>query len=63
VAQRDKIKRAARPPLVKLERRRDRRAAAGLVLIIAAAFVAYFPSLRGGFILDDDMLLTAKPLL
>jgi len=63
VAQRDKIKRAARPPLVKLERRRDRRAAAGLVLIIAAAFVAYFPSLRGGFILDDDMLLTANRLI
>src|SRR3989304_6074677 len=39
------------------------RIAAGIGLIILAAFVIYLPSLRGGFILDDDILLTTNPLI
>src|SRR5437763_516087 len=42
---------------------RQRQALAGAALIFAIAFVAYFPALGGGFILDDDMLLTANRLI
>jgi hypothetical protein len=35
----------------------------GAAFIIVATFVAYFPSLRGGFILDDIMLLTENRLI
>src|SRR3972149_3870218 len=36
---------------------------AGLVLIIAAVFITYLPSINGDFILDDDMLLTKNELV
>ena len=36
---------------------------AGVAIIVVAAFLAYFPSLSGGFILDDDMLLTDNNLI
>src|SRR3989304_1037381 len=36
---------------------------AGVVLIVLTALLAYFPALRGGFILDDDLLLTDNPLI
>jgi Flp pilus assembly protein TadD len=36
-------------------------AGAGLIVLVAA--VIYFPSLRGGFLIDDDMLLTESPLI
>ena len=34
------------------------RVAAGIILIAGITFLAYLPSLRGGFILDDDIYLT-----
>ncbi len=37
------------------------RVGAKLALIILAVCVAYWPSLRGGFIMDDDLLLTSNP--
>jgi hypothetical protein len=36
---------------------------AGIVLIALAAFIVYFPSITGGFILDDDGMLTENPLI
>ena len=36
---------------------------AGVALIVLVVFFAYFPSLNGGFILDDDRLLTDNPLI
>jgi len=36
---------------------------AGAALIAIAAFLAYFPSINGGFILDDDLLVTSNKLL
>ncbi len=36
---------------------------AGAALIVLATTVAYFPSLSGGFILDDDLLLTDNRLI
>jgi protein O-mannosyl-transferase len=33
---------------------------AGVVLIVVAVFIAYYPSIRSEFILDDDKLLTAN---
>jgi protein O-mannosyl-transferase len=38
-------------------------APAGAAIIILIAFFAYFPSLSGGFILDDDVLLTENGLI
>ncbi len=35
----------------------------GVALIAGFAIVAYWPSLSGGFILDDDLLLTDSPLI
>jgi tetratricopeptide (TPR) repeat protein len=37
--------------------------AAGAALIVVLVFLAYFHSLRGGFILDDDLLLTDNYLI
>ncbi|HZZ29760.1 MAG TPA: tetratricopeptide repeat protein [Pirellulales bacterium] len=34
-----------------------------MAFIVAATLVAYWPSLSGGFILDDDLLLTDNPLI
>ena len=34
---------------------------AGITLIVGAVFLAYLPSISGGFILDDDLLLTDNP--
>ncbi len=39
------------------------RVPAGIVLIVLAAWLAYLPSLSGGFILDDDKLLTENELI
>ncbi|MGD0384345.1 MAG: hypothetical protein ABSA77_12550, partial [Thermoguttaceae bacterium] len=36
---------------------------AGVALIIIATFIAYLPSISGGFVLDDDALLTANKLV
>ncbi len=36
---------------------------AGVSIIVLTAFLAYFPSLSGGFILDDDLLLTNNELI
>ena len=36
---------------------------AGVALIAIAAFVAYFPSINGEFILDDDKLVTANAII
>ncbi len=36
---------------------------AGVATIVLASFLAYLPSLSGEFILDDDKLLTANPLI
>ena len=37
--------------------------AAGVVLIILATWIAYYPSLHGWFVYDDDLLITANPLI
>ncbi len=39
------------------------RVLAGVALIVLAAFLAYLPYLKGGFILDDDKLLTDNGLI
>ena len=36
---------------------------AGAALIIIAVFLAYFPSINGGFVMDDDKLLTNNILI
>src|SRR4051794_14896915 len=36
---------------------------AGLLLIVALAVIAYQPSIHGGFVLDDDQLLTESKLI
>ena len=36
---------------------------AGVAIIILAAIIAYLPSINGGFILDDDLLLTENNLI
>ena len=36
---------------------------AGVALVVVCAFLAYFPSLNGGFILDDDLLLTENQII
>src|SRR5262249_47303468 len=36
---------------------------AGAALIVVATCVAYFPALRGGFVLDDGLLLTDNRLV
>jgi len=36
---------------------------AGALVIIGACFVAYIPAIRGGFVWDDDVYVTANPLL
>jgi len=36
---------------------------AGVALIIIATFIAYLPSISGGFVLDDDVLLTENKLI
>ena len=41
----------------------DVRVLAGVAIIAVAAFLAYLPSLNGGFILDDDVLLTKNDLI
>jgi tetratricopeptide (TPR) repeat protein len=35
----------------------------GIILIVIAAGVAYWPALHGGFVLDDDLLLTENHLV
>ncbi len=40
-----------------------RLAVTGVAIIIVVAIIAYFPSLNGGFILDDDELLTNNSLI
>ncbi len=36
---------------------------AGIVLIAVAAFLAYYPSISGGFILDDDLYVTNSRII
>ncbi len=36
---------------------------AGTVLIVVAVFIAYFPSISGGFILDDDLYVTNNKII
>jgi tetratricopeptide (TPR) repeat protein len=36
---------------------------AGVALIAAAVFIVYLPSINGGFVLDDDQLLTANKFI
>ena len=36
---------------------------AGCIFIFAACFVAYIPAIEGGFIWDDDVYVTANPLV
>ncbi|MGD0516949.1 MAG: hypothetical protein ABSA26_05375, partial [Thermoguttaceae bacterium] len=36
---------------------------AGAAIIVLAVFIAYFPSLSGGFIWDDEILLTKNSLI
>jgi tetratricopeptide (TPR) repeat protein len=36
---------------------------AGVAIIVALAVIAYLPSIRGGFVLDDDQLLTENRLI
>ena len=38
-------------------------APAGAAILALAVFIAYFPSLNGGFIWDDEILLTKNPLV
>ncbi len=35
----------------------------GVAIIVLAAFLAYFPALSGGFVLDDNLLLTENSLI
>jgi tetratricopeptide (TPR) repeat protein len=50
---------APRPPLATfLQSALRLRVLAGVVIIVLAAFLAYIPSISGGFILDDDLLVT-----
>lgn len=37
--------------------------AAGVALIVLALCIAYYPSLHGWFVYDDDLLITANPLV
>ena len=37
------------------------RAIAGAALIVIAVFLAYLPSINGGFVLDDDLILSENP--
>ncbi len=39
------------------------RVSAGVALIVLVAVIAYFPSISGGFVLDDDLLLTENNLV
>ncbi len=39
------------------------RALAGVIIIAGAVVLAYLPALSGGFLLDDDLLLTTNPLI
>jgi protein O-mannosyl-transferase len=39
------------------------RVSAGIVIIVTAAFLVYFPSLSGGFVLDDDLYLTRNNIV
>jgi protein O-mannosyl-transferase len=41
----------------------DLRIPAGIALVIAATFIAFFPSSNGGFILDDDHYLTENQII
>ncbi len=41
----------------------QRQVVAGILLLGVAIFVAYYPALHGGFILDDDRLLTENILV
>ncbi len=36
---------------------------AGIAVVILAVFIAYFPAINGGFVLDDDDLLTANDFI
>jgi protein O-mannosyl-transferase len=36
---------------------------AGLAIIILASFLAYLPSINGGFVLDDDILVTSNKVI
>ena len=36
---------------------------AGVAIIVLAAFLAYLPSINGGFVLDDDLLVTENNLI
>jgi Flp pilus assembly protein TadD len=36
---------------------------AGALALVAATFAVYFPAMRGGFIWDDNALVTANPLI
>ncbi len=39
------------------------RVLAGVALIVVSTFIAYFPSINGGFIWDDEILLTKNSLV
>ncbi len=39
------------------------RVLAGVALLVLAAFLAYFPALSGGFVMDDNLLLTENSLI
>lgn len=41
----------------------DPKVLAGVALVVIAVFTAYWPSINGGFVLDDDKLLTDNPLI
>ncbi|MGA2797317.1 MAG: hypothetical protein ABSE63_07060, partial [Thermoguttaceae bacterium] len=36
---------------------------AGIAIIVLVAFLAYLPSINGGFVMDDDDLLTNNPFI
>jgi tetratricopeptide (TPR) repeat protein len=61
VATRDKTKPS--PPLRSPTLASNRSVQAGAVVLAVVTVVAYVPSLHGGFILDDDILLTANRLV
>ncbi len=50
-------------PAISLPSATNLRVLAGIAIFVLAAFLAYFPSLSGGFVLDDDKLLTDNSLI
>ena len=50
-------------PYTRISSALNLRLPAGIAIIILLALIAYFPSINGGFIMDDDGLLTNNNII